>query len=179
MDIKGCAVVKVVVAEQLEDATRSGWKFLEVLTETTPTTVGETVNVPVAPGHSPSHGAYASSPGHVVSCTNTRALVVQRLSFLVGQDEESVIAKMNTEIVQLKTSLLNEQKSVAHQKKDNENLAEIAAGYQRRLKDEEANATRLRERNFSVETQNKKLEESIAKIRKAIGERQMNDILAQ
>lgn len=94
-------IYKVVDASQLESWTSAGWRLVAVLENQTQIPWSDTENFPlgmqgVGLGQ-PQFNQYGN-PGGFITGTSTRYHDVKSQSFLIFQDEESVIAKLNAEV---------------------------------------------------------------------------------
>lgn len=160
------SVVKIVNEHEVEMLTRSGWRLREVLQETSIEPFGETVQMMV-PGNS-----YPSS------FNQTRGFNVVKNRYLMVQDGSKALAELSDKLRETENITNNAcaQRDEAH-RLVGERDKEIA-----RLKQDVQHITDTNSRNYKQYTEqktlNQKMETDIAKIRSAIGELKMKEILA-
>lgn len=159
------AVHKVVSSQEVESLSRQGWYIVEIRQQDRIENVSEQVALP-------------TNNGYPTQFNNSRSVVVSEPKFVMAQDGSSVLletsaklsaAEFKTRDLQLALSDLA-TKVTAMEKK----TAELTASLQR----SEESVTSSRENYYAERKLKAKMEEDIAKIRNAIGELKMKEILA-
>jgi len=159
-------VAKVVEGSEVEMLTRQGWRIAKVLPESFATSVPESIPV-VCAGQS-----------YPTQASGTRAISVSTTRFLMFEDEKSQLAKM-AQLAAVKEVSLNKAQSDLQEVQ--KALKEQVAAYQKVCENEKRLAETLSLRGaevFEVKKQRDLMERDIAKIRAAVGELKMKEILA-
>lgn len=158
-------VVKVVGENEVERLTSQGWSLREVLQETGVESFNEQVPM-LTPGNT-----YPST------FSATRGFVVTKNRYVMVQDDSKVLAQMQAQLDEKEKIVSNaRQMQVEAEKKAEEWRKQYAGSL-------DANGVYARENErFRTENQNlfksnQKMERDIAKIRSAIGELKMKEIL--
>lgn len=159
-------VMKVVEAYEVETYTMLGWRLSEVLSESYVESFSESVPM-VLPGQS-----------FVSNSVATKGFLVAKNRFLMTMDGSSVLAGMNEKLVaadkrvaEAKAAQEAAEKKAEEWKRDSNNLLRGHETYVRENKI-------LAEKLERAEKSNHTMEEDIGKIRKAVGELKMKEILS-
>lgn len=162
-------VVKVVDEMQVEPLTRAGWRLEEVLKEQHIETFEE--STPIASG-STSGGTYVSN------YTGKKGFVVSKVRYLMKQDGNKALAEMDAKLKEAEQISWNAQ----HGRQDAEKKAEALDIEAKQLRNTQENLmgriTAQQDQLNKAQGANRKLESDIAKIRSAVGELKMKEILA-
>jgi len=170
-EIKIEGISKVVRGESLFEETQRGWKVIGSYQDSVMESVFE--QEPLPAGQQP-YGGYTPTPGFVNVQKWKPALVT---FFVLMKDAESVIAALND---QLKEAC--EKSATAHREcdaaqkslKETETKLENAKNHNQAVDNALKDLRATREKEL---TTSRKLEVDIGKIRTAIGERQLKEIL--
>jgi len=165
LELMARGVAKVVEAADVEMLTRQGWRIAKILPETGVAMMSESVPF-MAPGMS-----------YPTSGSGTRAVPVSTTRFLMFEDEKSQLAKMAQLAAVHEVTMREQRERLAAADKA---LKEQAAAYAKMCEQERATATTLSLRGaevFDIRKQRDLMERDIAKIRKAVGELRMKEIL--
>jgi restriction endonuclease len=156
----------VVSAQEVETRSRQGWRVQEVLKGSRIDTADDGVAFP---------------PNNFQSCpsygTVTRSHVVEELQFLMVQDETAYVADLRKEIEQLRIEASNTQANLNSAQETLKNTKFALEEAQHRVRTAQEDSAIYRKLSEELTTSNRKMEYDIAKIRVAVGERQMKDIL--
>lgn len=156
----------VVHASEVERRSRQGWRVQEVISSSRVETASEGVAFP------PNQNNYSPSYGTV-----QRSHVVEEAQFLMWQDEAKYIEDLNQEIIGLQSVAAEVQAALMSERETLKNTRTALELAQQRLKTEQEACGRERKLVEELRLSNRKMENDIAKIRVAVGERQMKDIL--
>ena len=166
LELMARGVARVVEAADVEMLTRQGWRIAKILPESRIEYGCETVPL-VVPGQ-----------GYATQASGTRALTVSTTRFLMFEDEKSQLGKM-AQLAAVKEVSLNKAQSDLQEVQ--KALKEQVAAYQKVCENEKRLAETLSLRGaevFEVKKQRDLMERDIAKIRAAVGELKMKEILA-
>lgn len=166
MDKRIHAVIK---ANDVELRSRAGWRVQEVLKSSRVEVASESVSYPPQP-----NVGYATSPTYG---TNTKSHVVEEFNFLMVQDETKYVADLQLEVERLRMEMTNARANLMSEQETLKNTRTALEQAQQRLKVEQEACGRERKLVEELRLSNRKMENDIAKIRVAVGERQMKDIL--
>jgi len=159
-------VAKVVEGSEVEMLTRQGWRIAKVLPESFATSVPESIPL-VCAGQS-----------YPTQASGTRAISVSTTRFLMFEDERSQLAKM-AQLAAVHAVTHGETVRALEQAK-RELKDSVAAHAKAQEVAERHGADIIRERGekFEAKKQRDLMERDIAKIRSAVGELKMKEILA-
>lgn len=166
-------ITRVCEAYELESLTRSGWVVLSILKEEEVVTTTEDE---VAQGISNSTpGCY---PVNATTFQVRRTFTRDTHRYFIGLDENASHIRLNDEITDLQTRLKATVENGKLLNKENANLTKEVAGHKQQhvyMTDKYQAECKLHEETRALK---QKLENDIAKIRIAIGEKTMKDILS-
>ena len=166
LELMSRGVAKVVEANDVEYLTREGWRIAKVLPESRMELANEQVPL-MPPGQS-----------YPTQASGTRGLVVGFHRFLMFFDEKSALAKFATEAKQRHIELCDMRTALTAAQSDLKlQTAEAKKAETLRAAATAENAS-LSQRYYDERKLKQKMEEDIAKIRKAVGEMKMKEILA-
>jgi hypothetical protein len=160
-------VVKVVNAHEVEALTKEGWRLDDVLQESVVEPFGESVPF------------LATGQTYTVNGSGTRGFLVTKNLFLMKKDGSTVMAEVY--------ELLKQADQAGH------DLANKLIAAEKKAADAESNVVALKKNNdlytahgqslsnqlAEAKKQNQKMENDIAKVRQAVGELKMKEILGQ
>jgi septal ring factor EnvC (AmiA/AmiB activator) len=158
-------VVKVVNAPEVEALTKEGWQLDDVLQESVVEPFNE--SVPFLP----------TGQTYTVNGSGTRGFLVTKNLFLLKKDGSTVMAEVYEllkQADQAKHDLAN--RLVEAEKKTAEAVKEVA-NVKRQVANSVAHGSSLAEQLTTAKKTNQKMENDIAKIRQAVGELKMKEIL--
>jgi len=163
LEVKG--ELEVVKSEMLNAFSLDGWELVAILDETGVSYVSEE-----APWHS---AGVCSSTMQV-----KKAIPFSQASYLMRRNEESTIARLSKKIRDLEESLRETEKEAKLLDKS----LDRAVGEQGRLEKVENELIRTRDTErqkfHELRDSYQKMEDDLAKVRKALGTRKMEEILA-
>lgn len=166
--LAGRWVYRVCHSHELETLTRQGWQFEKELVEMDHEPACDQIAVFVP---------YSGGGGHVDSRSVTKVMPVRRVSFLLKRDEDSLLVKALEDVKRLEALNSDHVRAI---KKGADELVGMkqkfdeltnSAQYEAKMRDE------LNERYEKMCSTKSKLETDISKIRRAIGDKQMKEIL--
>ena len=161
IETTGLSWFKAVSASFLESETKKGWKLVGVVSEQQPHIAMDQQAV-----FNPQHNYIQSHPVQ-------HTIPVTVLHFILGYEENKVIEDFQKEVASLTEqvkALPEKEKVIEHLKKE---LTQVQGV--RDANGQELNATRTRVNEGRIQVM--KMEADIAKIRKAVGELRMKEIL--
>ena len=167
------AVVKTVSAEQLERATYEGWRVIQTIEVEDARTVYEHDMAIAVPAADPNR--YGGDPSRRPKVERT--VVVKTMMFLVGKDESSAVGLLTSQLRQAHRELADAQ--------GNERLAKSHLGVAEKALNEAKKdieertefVIQLRKQNEQREERLRKMEQDMAKIRHAVGDLKVKEIL--
>jgi len=162
-------VFKVVTDQDLERATRDGWRLAKIL----PTTVmvGQRTEVVVIPAPTYNGGGNATTRDNFIPEYGTTHRFLVRL----GHDEH--VAEMSAEIARQAAALFENGKALGqHEAKQRKMQAELDASLRSAAQEKETSARLLAERE-TYRTSARRMELDLGKVRKELGEREFTRIV--
>lgn len=160
-------VLRVAEGSELEGLTMQGWRMLQVLPESREIVSREEVPL-VLPGQN-----------YPTTYSGTRAQVVQQHRFLMLKEERTVLAEaqarfdaLHAESLKTAHALLEAEKKVKEQTAQWQRICEENKRYLEQT-------VAVREEVATMRGQRDKMEKDIAKVRAAVGELKMKEILGQ
>lgn len=166
--LAGRWIYRVCHAHELEKLTREGWQFEKEIVEMDHEPACDQVAVFVP---------YSGGGGHVDNRTVTKVMPVRRVSFLLKRDEDSLLVKALEDVKRLEAINSDHVRAIKKgvdelvaMKQQNDDLIN-SAKYEAERRDEQ------NERYEKMCSAKSKLESDISKIRRAIGEKTMKEIL--
>lgn len=160
------AVVKVAFDYEVEQLTRQGWRLREVLQETAVESFNESVQM-LVPGNT-----------YPQSFSQTKGFPVTKNRYLMVQDGNKALAEMQAKLDEQQTIVSNAQNMQAEAEKKAAALVKEIEALNYSNGNLIRNAGDTNGQLSKSKELNRKLEGDIAKIRNAIGELKMKEILA-
>jgi hypothetical protein len=160
-------VLRVAEGSELESLTTQGWRMLQVLPESREIVSREEVPL-VLPGQN-----------YPTTYSGTRAQVVQQHRFLMLKEERTVLAEAQA---RFDAVTADNQKKTAALLEAEKKAKEQAAQWQRICEENKRyleQTVALREEVATMRGQRDKMEKDIGKVRAAVGELKMKEILSQ
>ena len=166
IDTHGLKVFKLVKFIEVEAFTSIGWRLLGTVNRSSIATVFEHEPVPIL---STNNGTY--TPPQTTSVN--RHHVVDDPLFLLGKDDESALAAMKSKVDACQLTLAEHAKCAEEMRKAKASVDRLTE-----LVDERLNDLALqRKSTFEAIDGSRKMERDIAKLRVALGEVRMREIL--
>jgi hypothetical protein len=162
--------LKIVQAEEIEALTLSGWRLVLTYQDTVLWPYMETEPPPPQTTYSTSYTSnMAVQVTRCKPCTATR--------FVMQLDEQNALAQMNNDLESVKKALENEKNAHRQTHRDLDAQAKKVTEAKKAVDEYSQKNTSFASQLDTARTSNRKLESDIAKIRTAVGELKLKEIL--